>query len=754
MGVSRGLRLPLLSLLPCFLLSPSLSDVPGAQSPLAAQEDVSYAREDVDEVTRTLREHYYDRAWELGGILGAEWNEKARNAIQLRAWYALNLARDGKSSEAIEIGEELVERAPENPWAWFALAGSLFRDSDRLEESYEPSRKAVTLAPENLDVLSLRADIIRSEESQEEAIAFVDSLPPGLGSHPLLQVRKAVAMDRVAGMEEDSVMQAEAHDLFRKVMALDTSFLEPPFFLGSRLRGPQHLDESLALLERASELSPSHEVHRYYWRALQGRRDISPEEKTALVEGAMEAFFQQAPETPGALYSVAGVYGQLGQTEKRDSLWERVMELDPDSPWAEWILVSRYRELSRELGEAKRAGEEEDPELKARYRRALETFLMRPEFHRETLRGDAYRNLLYLLRDQEEVDPEFLYQVVRGVELYEGINTHIIHGMGPTILADHGSHLDYAEDLAREGLVKVEEEVEDYHERGLFDSEEEYQEARGGARGRILDALGWVQYAQGRLDEAEETLLEAHQLAEKNVTVLLHLGKLYEARHQRAVATDGGDTGEASFLAQAQDFYLKGSLIPQMGENPNEEALRAVYEMRHGSLDGFDAYFAEASEVGAGSRKEEILGERLDEPLTLGDFALETLAGDTVTSEILEGKVAVINFWGTWCGPCKVELPGIQEFHDQVKDNENVVFLTIANDENPDVVRKFMEVEGYTFPVLIDDGYVSEMDVTAFPTTWFTDGEGKIWFEKRGWSVELAQEFGWRVQALREGATL
>jgi tetratricopeptide (TPR) repeat protein len=750
MGVPRDLRLHLAPLLLSFLLLSLLLDVSGPRASLAAQDEVAPAQEKVDQVTRTLREHYYDRAWELGSMQGAEWNEKAPDAIELRAWYAMNLARDGRSSEAIEIAENLVERAPENPWAWFALAGALFRDTDRSEESYEPSRKAVTLAPENLDVLSLRADIIRSEESQEAAMAFVDSLPPELGSHPLLQIRKAVAMDRMAGEEEDSLMQAEAHDLFREVMARDTTFLEPPFFLGSRLRGPQHLDESLALLERAAALSPSHEVHRFYWRTLQGRRDVSPEEKTALVEGAIEAFFQQSPETPGALYSVAGVYDQLGQTEKRDSLWERIMELDPDSRWAEWVLVSRYRELNRELGEAARAGEEEDPELKARYRAALETFLMRPEFHRETLRGDAYRNLLYLLRDQEGVDPDFLYQVVRGVELYEGINTHIIHGMAPTILADRGAHLDYAEELARQGLAKVEEQMEEYRERGLFDSEEEFEEARGGARSRILDALGWVQYAQGRLDEAEETLLEAHQLAEKNVTVLLHLGKLYEARHEQAVA-DGDDTRDGSFLAQAQDFYLKGSLIPQMAENPNEEALRTVYEKRHGSLDGFDAYFADAEKVGAGSRKEEILGERLDEPLTLGAFALETLAGDTVTSEILEGKVAVINFWGTWCGPCKVELPGIQEFHDQVKGDDTVVFLTIANDGNPDVVRKFMEVEGYTFPVLIDNGYVSEMDVTAFPTTWFTDGKGKIWFEKRGWSVELAQEFGWRVEALRAG---
>ncbi len=744
---SASLRLFFPSLLLLLLLLPCLGPA------LSAQEETAVSRDDIHRITRELREHYYDRAWELGSILGAEWNEAAPDAIQLRAWYALNLARNRMHREAVEVAHELVDRAPDDPRAWFALAGALFRDYERSEESYEPSRKAAEMAPENLDILSLRADILRSGEGQEEAVARMDALPPELASHPLIQVRKALARDALAREAEDSLARAEAFQFFREVMALDTTFLEPPFLLATRLRGPRYLNESMALLERARTLSPAHEVHSFYWRALQGLRDLSPEEKKARVEEAMAAFFQEAPETPGALYAAAGVYEQLGDTNRRDALWTRIMEDEPGGMWAEWVLVSRYRGMSQELYAQERAGEEQDPELEARYRTAVESFLMRPEFRQERLRGDAYRNLLYLLKDDEAPDPNLLLQVVRGVVLYEGIHTSVIHGLAPTVLADHGYHLEYAEELAREGLVKVEEEMEEYHELGYFDSEEEYRKTRDAARGRILDALGWVQHARGRLEEAEETLLEAHQLGEKNVTALLHLGKLYETRHQEALANGEDDTGERSLLDQAQEFYLKGSLIPQMGTNQCEEALRQVYEARHGSMAGFDTYFTAATDVGAGDRKDEILAERLEEPKTLGSFALESLAGDTISSTVLEGKVAVINFWGTWCGPCKLELPGIQEFYDEVKDRGDVVFLTIANDTNPDVVRRYMESEGYTFPVLLDDGFVDESNVRAFPTTWFADTEGKIWFEKRGWSVELAQEFTWRVEALNSEAS-
>ena len=94
-------------------------------------------------------------------------------------------------------------------------------------------------------------------------------------------------------------------------------------------------------------------------------------------------------------------------------------------------------------------------------------------------------------------------------------------------------------------------------------------------------------------------------------------------------------------------------------------------------------------------------------------------------------------------------MPGIQEFYDQHKDDPGVVFLTIANDTNPDLVHRFMAEHEYSFPVLLDDGFVRDAGVRAFPTSWFIDARGQIWFEKQGWSEELAEEFGWRVEALR-----
>jgi peroxiredoxin len=107
------------------------------------------------------------------------------------------------------------------------------------------------------------------------------------------------------------------------------------------------------------------------------------------------------------------------------------------------------------------------------------------------------------------------------------------------------------------------------------------------------------------------------------------------------------------------------------------------------------------------------------------DFELKTLAGDTVKLSDLKGKKVMLNFWATWCPPCKAEMPAMEEFHKQAGDE--VVILAVNIDPHLDV-KAFVDENGITFPIPLDaeDKVNETYQVLSIPTTYFIDTKGNI----------------------------
>ena len=109
------------------------------------------------------------------------------------------------------------------------------------------------------------------------------------------------------------------------------------------------------------------------------------------------------------------------------------------------------------------------------------------------------------------------------------------------------------------------------------------------------------------------------------------------------------------------------------------------------------------------------------------DFTLTGLDGNTYTLSDFVGKPVLLNFWATWCPPCKGEMPLLEQTYNEWKD-KGVVILAVDIGESASTVQKFIDQNGYTFNILLDQQQkvANTYLVQAIPTTYFIDKNGII----------------------------
>jgi peroxiredoxin len=116
------------------------------------------------------------------------------------------------------------------------------------------------------------------------------------------------------------------------------------------------------------------------------------------------------------------------------------------------------------------------------------------------------------------------------------------------------------------------------------------------------------------------------------------------------------------------------------------------------------------------------------------NFTLKSINGEEVSLSQQRGKYVLVNFWATWCGPCKVEMPSLETLHQRFK-SKNFSLLAISNDMfGAKIVKPFIKANNLTFPVLLDQQLQAsnKFGVVSLPTTFMIDPEGNIIGELRG----------------------
>jgi thiol-disulfide isomerase/thioredoxin len=134
-------------------------------------------------------------------------------------------------------------------------------------------------------------------------------------------------------------------------------------------------------------------------------------------------------------------------------------------------------------------------------------------------------------------------------------------------------------------------------------------------------------------------------------------------------------------------------------------------------------------------------------------FSLQDLMGKTVSLESLQGKVVILDFWATWCGPCKEAMPVLQQLSDKYA-NKGVVVIGVNQRESREKVKDFITSNKFTYQQLLDsDGKVgSDYGVEGIPTLVIIDQKGNQAMTHVGYTPELANIISEKVDSLLKGA--
>jgi thiol-disulfide isomerase/thioredoxin len=132
------------------------------------------------------------------------------------------------------------------------------------------------------------------------------------------------------------------------------------------------------------------------------------------------------------------------------------------------------------------------------------------------------------------------------------------------------------------------------------------------------------------------------------------------------------------------------------------------------------------------------------------DFTLEDLSGNTFSLSMMRGRAVLLDFWASWCGPCRAEMPVLERLHRQFA-KRGLLVVGVNVDEPRETAARFIEQQGYTFTVLLDRRLEASMlyDARALPTLVLVDAEGNVTAYGHGTRTEAELRADLRRAGLR-----
>jgi peroxiredoxin len=284
-------------------------------------------------------------------------------------------------------------------------------------------------------------------------------------------------------------------------------------------------------------------------------------------------------------------------------------------------------------------------------------------------------------------------------------------------------------EFSQQSMNLIQEEKKSLKNKTSYLTDKQYVKNLDNSYHSYLDTYAVLLFHEGKHDEAyalQQKAMEHYK--RKNI----NLNAIYTVMTEKV-------KGHKAAQAELESFIEAGHNNAEM-----KEQLKSIYLASNNTEQQWLSYVSELELRAFNKLKTEVAKKLINMPAP--QFALKNLNGEKVSLESLKGKVVVVDFWATWCGPCISSFPGMQKAVDKFKDNPDVVFLFIdtweSGDDREKKVTDFIAKNNYSFNVLYDENrekegndfvVVQDFKVDGIPTKFVIDRNNNIRFKSVGY---------------------